>query len=69
MKRYEFIENYREKFPVRRLCAMMRVSSSGYYAWRACPTSQRANENAELMIEIADVHRESRKNYLQEGTD
>jgi len=63
MKRYEFIENYRQKFPVRRLCAMMRVSSSGYYAWRARPTSQRANENAELMIEIADVHRESRKNY------
>ena len=63
MKRYEFIENYREKFPVRRLCAMMRVSSSGYYDWRTRPTSQRANENAELMIEIADVHRESRKNY------
>jgi len=63
MKRYEFIENYRQKFPVRRLCAMMRVSCSGYYAWRARPTSQRANENAELMIEIADVHRESRKNY------
>jgi putative transposase len=63
MKRYEFIKDQREQFPVRRLCAMLQVSSSGYYAWRTRPVSQRAKENAELTTEIAEVHRESRKNY------
>jgi putative transposase len=63
MKRYEFIKQNRKRFPVRRLCAMMRVSSSGYYAWRKRPVSQRARENAALMIEISDIHKKSRESY------
>lgn len=42
---------------------MMRVSSSGYYAWHGRPVSQRRKENAALMVEISDIHKKSRKTY------
>jgi putative transposase len=64
MKRYKFIKKNRKRFPVRRLCAMMCVSSSGYYAWRKRPViSQRAKENAVLIIEISDIHKKSRESH------
>jgi putative transposase len=64
MKRYKFIKKNRKRFPVRRLCAMMCVSSSGYYTWRKRPViSQRAKENAVLIIEISDIHKKSRESH------
>lgn len=63
MKRYEFVDRYREEFPVRRLCAVMRISPSGYYAWRRRPASQRSKENNALIVEIAEIHEKSGRNY------
>ncbi len=31
---FAFIDVDRERFPIQRLCAVMEVSTSGYYAWR-----------------------------------
>ena len=63
MKRYEFVDRYREEFPVRRLCAVMRISPSGYYTWRRRPASQRSKENDTLTVKIAEIHKKSRRSY------
>ena len=34
MRAYRFIEQHRRQGPVRRLCTLLRVSASAYYAWR-----------------------------------
>ena len=37
-------------YPVRTMCRVLGVSSSGYYAWRARPQSARARAN-ELLLD------------------
>ena len=34
MSRYQFIDQYRRCYPVRRLCQMLSVILSRYYAWQ-----------------------------------
>lgn len=41
----------------------MEVSTSGYYAWRDRPPSERAQANQKLVAEIRDIHAESRQTY------
>jgi putative transposase len=50
--RFEFIEDHRERFPVIRMCTVLGVSPSGYYAWRGRPPSKREMANQELTAEI-----------------
>jgi hypothetical protein len=58
--KYEFIAGREEEFPVRRMCAVLEVSRSGFYAWRNRPLSCRDQANQALMEEIRRVHEESR---------
>jgi transposase InsO family protein len=60
---FQFIEAHRDEFPVRRMCQVLEVSSSGYYAWRGRPVSQREQENLALVDQIKLVHSDSRKTY------
>ena len=39
--RFCFIEDHRNAYPVRTLCAVLEVSPSGYYAWQDRPESAR----------------------------
>jgi transposase InsO family protein len=41
----------------------MKVSSSGYYAWRGRRPSQRAQEDERLKVEITAIHRQFRGTY------
>jgi putative transposase len=45
---YEFIKVHRDQFSVQRLCRVLGVAPSGYYAWLKQPTSNRAQEDARL---------------------
>ena len=47
--RYAFIKREEERHSVRRLCQMMAVHPSGYYAWRAKPDSPRAKSDRHLL--------------------
>ena len=50
-------------FAVKRMCRGLRVSRSGYYAWRSHPRSARAQANAVLVERIREVHSGSRQTY------
>ena len=45
------------------MCRLLRVSASGYYAWRARPESPRAKSDRALMAEIRRAHQESKGVY------
>lgn len=61
--RYQFIQDHQDEFPVRRMCSVLGVSSSGYYAWRTRPVSSRARANQKLLVEIRAIHSRSRRIY------
>jgi len=60
---FRFIEDHRDAYPVRLMCAVLEVSPAGYYAWRERPVSARVTSNAALLAEIRQVHRESGQRY------
>jgi len=47
--RYAFIKAHEPIHPVRRMCHVMAVHPSGYYAWRAAPVSKRQLEDSRLL--------------------
>jgi putative transposase len=57
------VSAYQALYPVTVMCQVLRLSRSGYYAWRARPESARAREDAELLDRIRRIHRESRETY------
>ncbi len=50
-------------YPVATMCRVLEISTSGYYAWRQRPPSQRAREDARLQERIGTIHQESRGTY------
>lgn len=61
--KYRFITQQQGVFPVRLLCRLLGVAESGYYAWRQRPPSQRAEQDAQLLLAIRSVHQDSRGLY------
>lgn len=61
--KYRFIEKYQKRHTVGRLCAMLKVSRSGYYAWKKRKLSQREQDNQELLERIRWIHTISHKTY------
>jgi putative transposase len=61
--RYEFIQNHQDEFAVQRMCSVLGVSPSGYYAWQSRPVSRRVQANEKLLPEIRAIHNQSRKTY------
>ncbi|WP_175813269.1 IS3 family transposase [Burkholderia contaminans] len=52
-----------EHFPVRTLCRVLKLSASGFYAWRDRPPSPRALANLVLTEQIRIAHVDSRGTY------
>jgi putative transposase len=61
--RFCFIEDHRSAYPVRTMCAVLEVSSSGYYAWRDRPESARDVADRGLAVEIRRIHADNRTVY------
>ena len=61
--RYASIHRRRSLYPVRMMCRALRVSSSGYYAWRVRAESWRTVYDRELTRAIRLVHAESDGTY------
>ena len=61
--KYACIDRRRNRYPIRMMCRLLQVSSSGYYAWRARPESRRAQRDRELMPLIRRVYEGSKGVY------
>lgn len=57
------IDRNRDCYPVSRLCSLMTVSPSGYYAWRNRRPGCRARENSLLVLAMRQIHEEVRGRY------
>lgn len=51
------------EYPVRFMCQVLGVSSSGYYEWRRRGPSHRAQSDQHLQRRICRIHQESRERY------
>jgi hypothetical protein len=60
---YTFIAGRCGDLPVAVCCRVMKVSTSGFYAWRAQPCSDRDWDDALLTNTIVEIHRMSRRSY------
>jgi putative transposase len=47
--RFSFIDAKRAEFPVARLCEVLEVSKSGYFAWKSRPASERQCKDMVLL--------------------
>jgi putative transposase len=50
-------------YPVTLLCRVMQVSTSGFYAWRKRPSSERARRRACIEASVKQVHEQSHGIY------
>jgi len=63
VSRFRFIAVEKANYPVVRLCRVLNVSASGFYAWVKRPPSARTVANAALTEPIRVVHARSRNTY------
>ncbi len=61
--RYSCIHRRRNLYPIRMMCEAMKVSPSGYYAWRTRLMSRRRRYDRELMQAVRLLHAESGGTY------
>ncbi|WP_316783302.1 IS3 family transposase [Streptomyces sasae] len=63
--RFQFVDDHRDAFGVKRLCRILTVSRSGFYRWLAGADARagRARADAELAERIAEIHQESDGTY------
>jgi transposase InsO family protein len=61
--KYACVERLRPEHAVRRVCAVLDVWPSGYYAWRRRAPSARALQDAVLTAQVRAIHRRTRRRY------
>jgi putative transposase len=61
--RFRFIAAEKAGYGVRRLCRVLQVAPSGYYAWRRRPPSARSTQDGRLLRVLQVEHAASRQTY------
>jgi len=61
--RYAFMAAHVGEFGVRRMCQVLELTRSGYYAWQRRTVGVREQENKALLEEIRKTYKTSRKTY------
>ena len=61
--KYQFIQAHRSQHRIERLCQVLAVSRSGYYAWRHRPLSAQARANAALVERMTHLNRQLKERY------
>jgi putative transposase len=57
------MKKYEEIYPVSRMCQVIGVSRSGFYAWKIAPESKRSIENTLILKQIKNIFEENKKRY------
>jgi putative transposase len=61
--RFKLIDAAKEEFPIQRLCKVLGVSPSGYFAWRSRPASRRQREDLVLLAHVRSAFALSNGTY------
>ena len=61
--RFKLVDAAKEEFPVQRLCKVLGVSQSGYFAWRSRPACRRQREDLVLLAHVRSAFRLSNETY------
>lgn len=61
--KYQFVAKHEGKYPVSRICTLLDISRSGYYAWKNRKPSQREHLNQALLDHIRRIYKQNRKAY------
>lgn len=59
--RYAFVAAERATFPVRRLCRLVGVAASGFYAWLRRGPNRRHEDDRRLIERISEIFAASRQ--------
>lgn len=60
---YQFVAEHRAEYPVERMCRVLGVSVSGYYAWRQRRPNARQQSDERLLRQVRAVYAASRGLY------
>jgi putative transposase len=63
VSKYEFVEQWKATFAIRRRCQALGVSPRGYWAWRRRTPARRTLATAQLRQQILAIHPASRATY------
>jgi putative transposase len=61
--RFQLIDAAKKDFPVQRLCKVLGVSQSGYFAWKSRPASRRQREDLVLLAHVRSAFQLSNETY------
>jgi putative transposase len=61
--RFTLIDEAKEEFPVHRLCRVLGVSQSGYFAWKSRPACRRQHEDMVLLAHVRSAFALSNGTY------
>jgi transposase InsO family protein len=61
--RFVWIKTHEGDWPMALMCRTLKVSRSGYYAWKDRPMSHRVRRRTELVEQIRQAHQASRRIY------
>lgn len=64
--KYEFIQAHEQQFSIQRMCQVLGIQRSGYYAWQRRPQSRRAQANVELLDKVRRAFEHSHSTYGSE---
>ena len=60
---YRFIDQHKDRWPVRLLCQTLEVSPAGYYAWQQRPRSEQQQRRDTLVVQMRTLHAEFKARY------
>src|SRR5215218_1777888 len=61
--RFQLIDAAKREFPIQRLCKVLDVSPSGYFAWKNRPASRRQREDLVLLAHVRSAFIQSHETY------
>lgn len=61
--KFRFIDKAKKEFPAYRLCHLMGVSQSGYFAWKDRPASRRQPNDMVMLAHVRSAYSLSNETY------
>jgi putative transposase len=57
------MKGHSDKFPIKKMAGILKISRSRYYRWLKCPTSNHRRRDIELVEIIKQIHKDNREVY------